>query len=75
MFNMIPHFDRRSAYGQRFDDWNSLVFYDPSRVASGDPFNPDFSPDGVALPTKEIPLFIAASGSINVGRGNSSWVH
>ena len=26
MFNMIPHYDARSERGQRFDDWNSLVF-------------------------------------------------
>ena len=26
MFNMIPHFDARAEMGQRFDDWNSLVF-------------------------------------------------
>ena len=29
MSNMIPHFDARAEMGQRFDDWNSLVFSDP----------------------------------------------
>ena len=29
MFTMIPHFDARAGFGQRFDDWNSLVFFDP----------------------------------------------
>ena len=40
MFNMIPHVDPRSAKGQRFDDWNSPMFFDPSRIASGDPICP-----------------------------------
>ena len=29
MVNMIPHFDARAGFGQRFDDWNSLVFLIP----------------------------------------------
>jgi hypothetical protein len=66
MFNMIPHVDARSAKGQRFDDWNSLRFFDPSRVVVGDPFIPSYSPGGRPLPTKDIPLLIAASGSFNV---------
>ena len=37
MFNMIPHYDARSEMGQRFDDWNSLVFSIPCRLILASP--------------------------------------
>ena len=46
MFNMIPHYDARSERGQRYDDWNSLVFFDPARVGQGFPYFTETAPGG-----------------------------
>ena len=66
MFNMIPHFDRRSEKGQRFDKWNSLLLFNPARVAAGDPFVPARSADGQIIQPVPMPIALASSGSLNV---------
>jgi hypothetical protein len=75
MFNMIPHFDPRAAQGQRYDSWNSLVYYSPMRLLHGEPFIAERSPDGNVVQRAAMPIAIASSGSLNArGRIPSGYV-
>ena len=66
MFNMIPHFDRRAGFGQRFDNWNSLIFYNPVRIAKGDPYSDELNADGTVAEPPSFDILLAGSGSLNV---------
>jgi hypothetical protein len=75
MFNMIPHFDPRAAQGQRFDTWNSLVYFSPLRLIQGEPFIEERSPDGNVVQRATMQVCIASSGSLNVrGRVPSGYI-
>ena len=66
MFNMIPHFDRRAGLGQRFDNWNSLIYYNPVRVLEGKPYTDEYNADGSVATPPSFEILLAASGSLNV---------
>ena len=66
MFNMIPHFDRRAGLGQRFDNWNSLIYYNPVRILEGRPYTDEYNADGSVATPPTFEILLAASGSLNV---------
>jgi hypothetical protein len=52
--------------GQRFDKWNSLLFFHPDRMSEGNPYVPLRGEDGQIIEAEPIPIAIASSGSLNV---------
>ena len=66
MLKMIPHYDPRAGYGQRFDNWSSLIFYNPVLVSTGDPYTNEYNADGSAAMPPPCDIYLANSGSLNV---------
>ena len=66
MLKMIPHYDPRAGYGQRFDNWSSLIFYNPVLVSTGDPYTNEYNAGGSVAMPPPFDIYLANSGSLNV---------
>ena len=66
VFNMIPHFDSRAKHGQRFDQWNSLIYYNPIRLHDGLPFVAMRGTDWQPVEAPKFRIALASSGSLNI---------